>query len=441
CGNLWRTTTDISDNWSSVCKIIDLNQQWAKYAGPGQWNDPDMLEVGNGGMTDTEYRTHFSMWCMMAAPLITGNDLRNMSQATLKILTNREVIAVDQDPAGIQGTRVVDNGDLEVWCKPLGSANGSSKAVALFNRGGATSTITVNWSDIGITGSASVRDLWDQEDRGTYNGSYSATVPSHGVVLLKIVQNSATTPTPTPTVSQTWVPYVPSATQVALTADPENRLMHVDLTFPDGGYRIVSEGDVAVAAGINPDGSTYLSNLTSGVRIEKYTGYSSAVVTTKRITYQIYYGDTTYFAFQVSGAKVKDITIAKTPTSPTPTLPTFTPSPTPTVTADTGITVSYVIQTDWGSGATVNVTIKNNGTTAVNGWTLAWNFSGNQTISNLWNGVLSQSGTTVTVKNASYNAIVAANGGTVSFGFNLNYSGKYAKPGEFTLNDKACQVQ
>jgi alpha-galactosidase len=114
-GNLWRTTSDINDNFGSMLNIIETNNNSASVAGPGHWNDPDMLEVGNGGMTTTEYQTHFSMWAIMAAPLIAGNDLRSMSQATSDILTNSEVIAVDQDPAGIQGTRVVDNGDLEVW--------------------------------------------------------------------------------------------------------------------------------------------------------------------------------------------------------------------------------------------------------------------------------------------------------------------------------------
>jgi len=113
-GNLWRTTGDISDNWYSMVSIIDINAGLYMYAGPGHWNDPDMLEVGNGGMTDTEYRAHFSMWCIMAAPLIAGNDLRNMSASTLEILTAPEVIAVDQDPLGKQGRRVRDHGDREV---------------------------------------------------------------------------------------------------------------------------------------------------------------------------------------------------------------------------------------------------------------------------------------------------------------------------------------
>ena len=141
-GNSWRTSGDISDSFSVVMGLMDTNNNTAQYAGPGHWNDPDMLEVGNGGMTDTEYRAHFSMWAIMAAPLISGNDLTTMSSATVAILTAPEVLAVDQDALGVQGTRVVDNGDLEVWAKTLSGTN--TKAVALLNRSGSTASITVN---------------------------------------------------------------------------------------------------------------------------------------------------------------------------------------------------------------------------------------------------------------------------------------------------------
>lgn len=193
CGNSWRTTSDITDNWGSVTKIIDDNSKSASYAGPGHWNDPDMLEVGNGKMTDTEYKAHFSMWCMMAAPLIAGNDIRNMTAATKDILTNKEVIAIDQDAAGVQGTKVSTSGDLEVWCKPLGT-DGTTKAVTLLNRGGTSADITVNWSDIKLDdGSATVRDLWEHKDCGTYDTGYTANVPSHGAVVLKVQQGSTST--------------------------------------------------------------------------------------------------------------------------------------------------------------------------------------------------------------------------------------------------------
>ena len=123
----------------------------------------------------------------MAAPLITGNDLRTMSGEILDILTNEEVIAVNQDPAGVQGTRVVDNGDLEVWLKPLCTLDGPEKAVALLNRSGGTADISVAFSDIGVSGAATVRDLWAHTDLGEFQDSFSASVPSHGVVMVKIV--------------------------------------------------------------------------------------------------------------------------------------------------------------------------------------------------------------------------------------------------------------
>ena len=187
-GNLWRTTGDIQDNWGSVVSIIDINANLYTYAGPGHWNDPDMLEVGNGGMTDTEYRAHFSMWCIMAAPLIAGNDLRNMSQSTIEILTAPEVIAVDQDPLGEQGRRVRDYGAREVWVKELVNGN---RAVALFNRDTQPANITVLFSDLGpeFSDKAGIRDLWSREDLGVFTGSFTVEVPGHGVVLIRVEPN------------------------------------------------------------------------------------------------------------------------------------------------------------------------------------------------------------------------------------------------------------
>ena len=181
--NLWRTTGDISDDYTRMAFIGFGQNGLQKYAGPGHWNDPDMLEVGNGHMSDEEYRTHMSLWCILAAPLIAGNDLTTMSPETLAILTNPEVIAVDQDPGGIQGHRVSEEGPLEVWVKPL--ADGS-KAVGLFNCGESTMPVTVHFKAIGAGPSVSIRDLWAKKDLGTFNGKYTAEVPRHGVVLLKI---------------------------------------------------------------------------------------------------------------------------------------------------------------------------------------------------------------------------------------------------------------
>ena len=156
----------------------------APYAKPGHWNDPDMLEIGNGGMTDTEYRTHMSLWSMLAAPLIAGNDVRDMSQAIREILLNKEVIAIDQDKAGKQASRASQSGEQEIWTREL---DGGDKAVALFNRGKQTASITVKWSSVGFAKSPShARDLWAHKDLALTGAEYTAEVPSHGVMLLRV---------------------------------------------------------------------------------------------------------------------------------------------------------------------------------------------------------------------------------------------------------------
>jgi len=197
-GNLWRTTGDISDKWQSKKKwpdgtccelgmadIVDLQVGLYSFAGPGHWNDPDMLEVGNGGMTTTEYRSHFSLWAILAAPLMAGNDLRDMKPEIQAILTNKEVIAVNQDPLGRQARRVRKDGDLEVWAKPLKDGN---RAVVLFNRSSSEQSLSVTWEEIGYPDhlSAAVRDLWQNKDLGKSTGKFSATVASHGVVMVTV---------------------------------------------------------------------------------------------------------------------------------------------------------------------------------------------------------------------------------------------------------------
>jgi alpha-galactosidase len=191
-GNLWRTTGDIADCWDCKRKysmgwvrILDLQDGLEAYAGPGHWNDPDMLEVGNGGMNTTEYRSHFSFWCLLAAPLIAGNDLKNMPPEIKNILTNREVLAVDQDSLGMQGRRVWKEGDSEVWAKQL---KDGSRAVILFNRGTTDAQISVAWEDLGYPAhlSAAVRDLWGKKDLGKFTGSFAAKVAAHDVVMVKI---------------------------------------------------------------------------------------------------------------------------------------------------------------------------------------------------------------------------------------------------------------
>jgi alpha-galactosidase len=186
--NMWRIGFDINASWSSMIGLVDMDAGLYSYAGPGHWNDPDMLEVGNNGLNDTEGRTHFSMWAILAAPLIAGNDIRSMNANTKATLTNTEVIAVDQDPMGSQGRKVASPGtNLEVWSKTLAGTN--TRAVALLNRGTGTASIAVQWSQLGIpTGAATVRDLWSHTDLGSFTGSYTASsVPGHGVAMLKIV--------------------------------------------------------------------------------------------------------------------------------------------------------------------------------------------------------------------------------------------------------------
>jgi alpha-galactosidase len=175
-GNLWRTTGDISDSWNSMINIFEQQKDLARYAGPGRWNDPDMLEVGNGGMTTEEYKTHFSLWCMLAAPLIAGNDLANMTPEIKSILMNKELIAVNQDTLGRQGVCYRDNGDYQIWIKPLANKD---KAVCLLNKSDEKKTVLVDFELLAQTsrgrwgfgadkeiklGDFTVRDLWDHKD-------------------------------------------------------------------------------------------------------------------------------------------------------------------------------------------------------------------------------------------------------------------------------------
>jgi alpha-galactosidase len=182
-GNLWRTTGDISDDWSSMETIGFKQAEISQYIKPGHWNDPDMLEVGNGGMTDEEYRVHMSLWCLLAAPLLAGNDVRNMSDATLAMLTNAEVIAVDQDRAARPVKRMVQGDNTEVWTRPL---EDGSVAVGLFNRDAQDKAVRVTWSAVGLTGSLKARDLWKHQDVSLSGDTYTATVAKHGVIMLRV---------------------------------------------------------------------------------------------------------------------------------------------------------------------------------------------------------------------------------------------------------------
>nr|WP_042186149.1 NPCBM/NEW2 domain-containing protein [Kibdelosporangium sp. MJ126-NF4]CEL17118.1 Alpha-galactosidase precursor [Kibdelosporangium sp. MJ126-NF4]CTQ91653.1 Alpha-galactosidase precursor (EC 3.2.1.22) [Kibdelosporangium sp. MJ126-NF4] len=203
-GHLWRTTGDINDTYGSMLAIAKRNWALSAYAKPGNWNDPDMLEVGNGGMTDTEYRSHFGLWAIMAAPLLIGSDLRTATPQTLEIIGNREIIAVDQDPLGVQGKPIKSENGLHVLVKPL--RNGD-KAVLLFNEGEQASRISTSATEVGLPRATGykVRDLWKHTDRHTA-GVISATVPPHGSAMFRV------------STDRHWVAYPPAVDTSADTA-------------------------------------------------------------------------------------------------------------------------------------------------------------------------------------------------------------------------------
>jgi len=181
-GNLWRTTDDISDSYRSMALIGFSQAGLERYAKPGHWNDPDMLEVGNGGMSADQYRTQMSLWAILAAPLLAGNDLSKMDETTKSILMNREVITVDQDKLGIQGFRL---SPPQIWVRPL--ADGA-KAVALFNfvTDDVPQPITLRFKDLGFSGPVHARDLWAHKDLGILHDSYTVIPPMGGVVMLRL---------------------------------------------------------------------------------------------------------------------------------------------------------------------------------------------------------------------------------------------------------------
>ncbi len=187
-GNLWRTTYDIGDYWKSLDNIGFAQLAIAQYAKPGHWNDPDMLEIGNGGMTAEEYRTQMSLWALLAAPLIAGNDVRTMTDETKSILMNTEVIAIDQDPAAMPVKRLPPNGTSEVLIRPL---DNDAVAVGLFNRASTPSQISFRWDSLSMNPILSgrtleARDLWKHEPIQVKGDSYTATVPPHGVVMIRV---------------------------------------------------------------------------------------------------------------------------------------------------------------------------------------------------------------------------------------------------------------
>ena len=189
-GHLWRTTGDICEpgkaDWNLAMKIVSANENLFAYAGPGHWNDPDMMIVGMPGLSEAQNRSLFSLWCMMAAPLIAGNDLRQMTESTRQILTNLEVIAIDQDPLGIQGHIIRKDGNVSIWGQK--KLFDGSQAVLVFNQNNSPSQVTLNWEEFGFSGGVSlyVRDLWKHQTTGPIARGLTVTVPPHDVIMLRL---------------------------------------------------------------------------------------------------------------------------------------------------------------------------------------------------------------------------------------------------------------
>lgn len=191
-GHLWRTAPDILDAWESsspqeglgIAQVLDRQAGLEKAAGPGQWNDPDMLMAGNGALGIEQYRAQFSLWCILAAPLIAGCDIRKIDADTLALLTNREAIEIDQDTLGKQGHRARDDGDFEIWSRPL---HDGSVAVALLNRSESASTLSFAWAEVGLPPKpAAVRDVWRQKDLGQFQEHFSSPVPPRAAILVRV---------------------------------------------------------------------------------------------------------------------------------------------------------------------------------------------------------------------------------------------------------------
>ncbi|EME64770.1 NPCBM/NEW2 domain-containing protein [Amycolatopsis decaplanina] len=242
---LWRTTGDISDTWSSMTNLLDQQVGLEGYAGPGGWNDPDMLEVGNGGMTDAEYRSHFALWSLLNAPLLAGNDLRSMSEATKKILLNKDLLAVDQDWGGEQGRKIRDDGDTEVWAKPMSDG---SEVVVLFNRGRAPATLSATTGEIGAPAASGyrVRDLWTGAETESA-GTLRAGVPGHGSAVFRVWPSNQPKAAPHTTLSL-------GSPEYAAVDKPFTATLRV---FNDGRTPVRSGMvKLTVGAGWKPDGGT-----------------------------------------------------------------------------------------------------------------------------------------------------------------------------------------
>nr|WP_062342982.1 lectin [Herbidospora sakaeratensis] len=234
--NIWRTTEDITNTWNSgqtngypmgIQNIVNVNAPLSGYAAPGSFNDPDMMVVGRGGMNDTEMRSHFALWAIMAAPLIAGNDVRNMDNATSTIMKNQNLIAINQDTLGLQATQISNDGTRRILAKRL--ANGDV-AVALFNQGGSTITMSTTAAAIGLSGNSfNLRDAWTNAVTST-TGAISASVPAHGTVVYRVSGGTPTTPSPTPT---------PTTSTSPLRGVASNRCVDVTGASQNNGTAVV----------------------------------------------------------------------------------------------------------------------------------------------------------------------------------------------------------
>ncbi|MYS86926.1 alpha-galactosidase [Streptomyces sp. SID5474] len=289
-GHLWRTTGDIGDNWFSMIGIAHRNQSLAAYAGPGHWNDPDMLEVGNGGMTATEYRTHFTLWSMMSAPLLIGTDLRTASADTFGILSNADVIAVDQDPLGKQGTVVVNSGGLVVMVKEL--ANGD-RAVSLTNETGTTATVSTTTDALGIAnrGPYRLKDLWTKAVSTNTTGTISTSVPSHATVAYRITPG----PLPLPPAGTSHLSDVPWTGMVNGWGPVEKDRSNGERAASDGRALTINGAVYAKGLGAHAAGriTYHLDARCTGLTVDVGVDDESAAI--GAVTFQIY-RDTTKVA-------------------------------------------------------------------------------------------------------------------------------------------------
>jgi alpha-galactosidase len=283
-GSLWRTTGDISDNWNSVLSLLDQQAGLEPFARQGAYNDPDMLEVGNGGMTTTEYTAHFSLWALLASPLLLGNDLRSVSSTTLGIIRNAEVIAVNQDWGGSQGRRIRDFGNTEVWAKPMSDG---SAAVVLFNRGGSAATVTTSAAELGLGGSSSytLRNLWTGATSST-SGAISASVAAHGAVMFRVGRAGTALPPPAAGTHQagamTWLASSNGWGPV------ERNVSNGEQAAGDGRPLTVNGTVYASGIGAHADSAVHIWLGRACSRFTAQVGVDDEVTTTGSVRFQVY---------------------------------------------------------------------------------------------------------------------------------------------------------